>query len=237
MNIRLLLVFVCAPASVLADVEMKFSDGSNMLVSGGRVLFGESGNSVLFEPGREGLIVLNAAEKTFMEMKPGFADDVAEQMEKMLADLPPEQRAMVEQQMPDVRERMKAARPQFEVKHTGKEDEVAGFDCSEAEIVDGDGNAKEIVCIASPDDLGISGKDFRALAAFMTKLAEIAAMAPDEDSFIDLDALGGVPVRSEHVDYGRQSELISISTSGLDASRLEIPDDYTEVSMEAMMNR
>lgn len=241
MNTRPLLLLLCAPAAALADVEMNFSDGSSMVVREGRVLFGDSVNSVLFEPGREGLIVLNRQQQTWMSMKPGFADEMAartvKRLESMLPDLPPEERAMAEQQIEDMRAQKDRAPPEFKVNRTGNRDEVAGFDCHEAEIMDGEGVAKEIVCIASAEELGIEDEDFDALSAFMDQLAEIAAMAPEDDSFIDLEVLGGVPVRSENVDYGEQSQLQTISTAAVDPARLEVPEGYEEVSIESMMGR
>lgn len=229
------MLLALAPAAVTADVEMRFSDGSTILVGDGRVSFGDATNSVLYVPGRDGLVVVNRQAKTFLEMRPGFADKLAKEAaarrEQMLESLTPEQRAIVEDEITGPTE----AERQFRVNRTGDSDTIAGFDCHEAEIVDGSGATKEVVCIATPDELGISDEDFRALTGFMAQLAEIAAVAPDDDSFIDLDALGGVPVLSEDLDYGTQSELVSISTSNVDETRLEIPDEYTEIPPEAML--
>lgn len=231
------LLVACLPLVATADVEMRFSDGSTILVGDGRVLFGDSANSVLYVPGRDGLVILNRAQQTFLEMQPGFADklaaEAAARRERMLAELTPEQRALVEDEITGP----EPEQSEFSVKRTGNRREIAGYGCHEAEIVDGSGETKEIVCIASPDDLGIPDDDFQALTGFMVKLAEIAAMAPDDDSFIDLDALGGVPVRTEDIDYGKVSELLSVSTAAVDEDRLEIPEEYAEIPAERLLTQ
>lgn len=234
-------LLLAVPAGVMADVEMVFSDGSAFVVKDGRVLFGDMSNSVLFAPDREGLIILNNDEKSWMEMKPGFADDVARhmaaQLDEMLAGLTPEEREQVRDALPDVYSPTPAEAPEFRIERTGKRDVVAGFDCEEAEISGGAGDIDEIVCVATAAELGIPGADFDALTGFMNRLSEIAAMTPDDDSFIDIATLGGIPVRSENIEYGELSELTSITTTGIDATRLEIPPDYQQVALEDVLAR
>ena len=49
-------VILLLPASVFADVEMRYSDGTVGLISDGRVVFGDDEDKILYEPGEEGLI-------------------------------------------------------------------------------------------------------------------------------------------------------------------------------------
>ncbi len=235
------ILILAMPAGVMADVEMMFSDGSSFVVKDGRVLFGDPSNSVLYTPDRDGLIILNNDEKSWMEMKPGFADDVARhlaaQVDEMLAGLTPEEQEQVRDALPEVYSPAPAEAPEFRIERTGKRDVVAGFDCEEAEISGGAGDIDEIVCIATAAELGIPSADFDALTGFMNRLSEIAAMTPDDDSFIDIATLGGIPVRSENIEYGELSELTSMTTTGIDASRLEIPPDYEQVALEDVLAR
>ena len=234
-------LMLAVPSGVMADVEMKFSDGSAFVVTDGRVLFGDPSNSVLYTPDRDGLIILNNDEKSWMEMKPGFADEVARhqaaQLDEMLAGLTPEERQQVRDALPEVYAPVPAEAPAFRIKRTGLRDVVAGFDCEEAEISGGAGDINEIVCIATAEELGISSTDFDALTGFMNRLSEIASMSPDDDSFIDIATLGGIPVRSENIEYGELSELTSITTTGIDADRLDIPPDYRKVALEDVLAR
>jgi hypothetical protein len=52
---------------------------------------------------------------------------------------------------------------------------------------------------------------------------------------VDFSVLGGIPIRSENVEFGDLSELISVDTSRVDTARLRIPSDYTEVSMDQVV--
>lgn len=237
---QILLMFA-VPAGVMADVEMVFSDGSAFVVKDGSVLFGDAANSVLYQPDREGLVIINRDEKSWMSMKPGFADEVARhlaaQVDEMLAGLTPEEQAQVREALPEVYSPEPAETPEFRIERTGQRDVVAGFDCEEAEISGGAGSIDEIVCISTAAELGIAGADYEALTGFMNRLSEIAEMTPDDDSFIDIATLGGIPVRSENIEYGELSELTRIATTGIDSARLEIPPDYQQVALEEVLAR
>jgi len=239
MRFAILLLLSGMPCMALADVDMTFSDGSTFLVKDGRVMFGEADNAVLYVPGHDGLIVLNRRRQTFTQLNPGFAAELAErmdrQMEQALQSLPPEQREQVRQQLEEREAAADDRHRDFQVNRSGKRDAVAGYDCHEAEIVSGVHDTHEIVCIASREELGISEDDYRSLAAFMRMLADIAAVSMDGGSPIDLDLLGGLPIRSEDIDYGEESELTAISTAGVDGARLEVPGDYDEVPIDALL--
>lgn len=241
MRFWLIVLMLAVPISVMADVEMVFSDGSAYAIKDGHVLFGDPANSVLYAPDRDGLVILNGDEKSWMEMKPGFADEIArhqeEQLDELLATLSPEDQAKVREAFAEVNSQESLEAPEFRIERTGLRDVVAGFDCEEAEISGGAGDIDEIVCIATAAELGISSADFEALTGFMNRLSEIAAMSPDDDSFIDIATLGGVPVRSENIEYGELSELTSITTTEIDAARLEVPPDYREVALEDVLAR
>lgn len=235
------IVMALLSGAVAADVELKFSDGTIGLVNDGRVLFGDDKGSVLFVPGDEGMILISHEERSWVRLKPGFANAVADQMQAqvdaMLAGMPPEQRAMVEQQMKGMMPPKPGEAPQMSIRKTGNSAEVAGYDCDEAEIVHENGNVEEIVCVASADELDISGKDFAAMIRAMEGMAEIAAIGGAGAPQLDFDKLGGIPVRTRARDKGSDNEIVSLSTSSIDARRLEVPGSYKETSMEAMMGQ
>lgn len=233
----LVLLLLTSPA--LADVEIQFSDGGFGLVNDGRVMFGDDDSAVLFVPGDEGLIMISHEERSWTRLTPGFANTVANQMQaqmdEMLAGMPPEQRAMVEQQMSGMMPPKPGAAPKMSIRRTGNSDKVAGFDCDEAEIVYDDGTVEELVCVATADELDISDSDFEAIISAMEGMAEIAAMGGDSAPQLDLDKLGGIPVRTRARDESEDTEVVSVRTSRVDSARLEIPDGYREVPIEKMM--
>jgi hypothetical protein len=159
---------------------------------------------------------------------------VKAQMDEMLASVPTAQREMFEQQIKSRMPQMQAPRTTT-VRKTGSSDEVAGFDCDEAEIIFDDDTVQSVVCIASADELGFSEADFDAMTSAMKAMAEMAAMATNVTMEDDFKKLGGIPIRSRNTTYGHDNALVSVKTSGVDVSRLQIPDDFKEISLEDMM--
>lgn len=234
-------VILLLPASVFADVEMRYSDGTVGLISDGRVVFGDDEDKILYEPGEEGLIVISSRDRTWMRLEPGFVSDMAAQvqtqMDAMLADMPPEQRAMVEAQMKGMMPQMPQEMPAMQIRRTGASDEVAGYDCDEAEIGFDDGTVEEVVCIASARELGISNRDYEALVAAMQGMADMASLNPNSKPQADFTSMGGIPIRTRGPNVGEPSELVSLDTSSIDAERLRVPDGYREITMEEMMRQ
>lgn len=222
-----------------ADVEMQYSDGSMGLVDDGRVLFGDEDAAVLFIPGEEGMVVISHEERTWVRLKPGFANamvsQVQAQMEAMLAGMPPEQRAMVEQQMSGMMPQMQGEPPKMSIRKTGNTEEIAGYDCAEVEIVSADGTVEESVCVATADELGIDDDDFEAMLRAMEGMAEVATLGGGGRAQLEFAKLGGVPIRTRAPNDRDNNEIVRIDTSDVDSTRLQIPDEYRETSFEEMM--
>lgn len=233
--ITLLLASVVARA----DVEMQYSDGSLGLVDDGRVLFGDEDAAVLFVPGEEGMVVISHEEKTWVRLKPGFANamvsQVQAQMEAMLAGMPPEQRAMVEQQMSGMMPQMAGEMPKLSIRKTGSTEKIAGYDCAEVEIVSADGSVEETVCVATADELDIDDDDYEAMLRAMEGMAEVATLGGGGGAQLEFAKLGGVPIRTRSPNGRDNNEIVSVDTSSVDAARLQIPDGYRETSIEEMM--
>ena len=228
-------------AFALADVEMQYSDGTFGLVDDGKVMFGDKDAAVLFVPGEEGMIVISHEERSWMRLKPGFANSMASQlqtqMESMLAGMPPEQRAMVEQQMAGMMPPKPGDAPKLKIRKTGDTAEVAGYDCEDVEITHADGTIEEVVCVATADELDISDSDFAAMIRAMEGMAEVAAMGGQGSAQLEFANLGGVPIRTRARDKREDNAMLSIDTASVDADRLKIPDGYRETSFEEMMRQ
>lgn len=241
MHRSMLLIPLIAAAPALADIELKYSDDTTILVRDDRVRLGDTESYMLFEKGKETFLIVDNNEKTYMEITENFMSDLTSsmnaQLEQMLSELPPEQREMY-------RESMEAMMPspsrknevQMSVRATGEKDEVAGFSCREAVVSYGGTNAAfdQSLCVADPDDLGMSDDDLAMMTAAMKSISGIVGY-DEESSFMDLEELGGVPVRSASDDVGIDSELVSVSNDSIDAERFEVPDGYRKVSIEEGM--
>ncbi len=231
-------ILLCVSGVAFADAEMTFNDGAVGLISDGKVLFGDTDSSVLFEDGNEYFIVINPKKQTYMRVDKGFADQMKSQvnaeMERMLANMPERQRETAKQQM-------KAMMPQRQeerttsARRTGESDEVANFDCEIAEMVYDDGTVESVVCVAAHDELGLSSADYRTLSGAMMAMQEMAAMGGGGSAENDFDKLGGIPIRSSGKHHN--SELVSLDVSSVDKERMKIPENFTEVSVQDMMRR
>jgi len=69
----------------------------------------------------------------------------------------------------------------------------------------------------------------------MKAMREMASMSSQNTPDEDFQQLGGIPIRSRNTAYGHDSEVVSVSTSPVDTSRLQIPEGFREVSMHDMM--
>ena len=230
------IALLAVSAVAVADAEMNFSDGSVGLISDGKVLFGDAEASILYEQGQDHFVVIEPKKRTYMRVDEGFGDsmrsEVNAEMEKMLASLPPDQRAMAEQRMKAMMPQMREERT-ASARRTGKSDEVASFDCEVVEMVYDDGTLDSVVCVATRDELGLSDADYETLVGAMKAMREMASMGGGGSPESDFDELGGIPIRTTSRHHS--SELVSFDDSGVDKTRLEIPDNFTEVSVQDMM--
>ena len=235
------LVLLLVSTTAFADVTMTFSDGSFVKINERYVAIGDDYGFGIIEDGKDTFIMVDHGERSYMEVSATFADDVsammAAQMEQMLADVPPEQRAMIEQSMKGMMPGGGAMPepPKMMVRKTGDTDSVAGYKCSEVEISYGTGQAEEMSCVATTSELGISGRDFASMAAAMRAISRMAGMDGEDDTLVDFEAMGGIPIRTRDLPAGDAEELVSLSKDDLDDSDFAVPDSYTKVSMEDMM--
>ena len=158
-----------------------------------------------------------------------------QEMEKQLASLPPEQRAMAEQMMQGGLQGLMggepAPKPRLEAAGSGT---WRSSPCSKYFVFEGATKTQEI-CAAPLK--AIEGGDeatkaFRRMTGFFEKMADALPMGGSED--IDLDELlndiDGFPVVTTQFQSGRVSEvttLESASNEDIDPARFTIPDGYT----------
>lgn len=227
------LVFILVSICASADTELSFDDGSTVLVRDSKVLFGDADTSILYPGSGSAMTVIDHPRQRYMVIDEMFADTMSSQitaamaqLEAQLAQLPPEQRAMMQQMMKDRLPDRGARQPQRQFRRTGGEQKIAGFTCQEGELTR-DGQPEFKVCIASAGDIGMPDDDFEALsAAFRAMSGIVERFAPGSEKIFDLDLIGGVPVISTDADGAQNSRLISVSFEAIDAVRLEVPEGY-----------
>ena len=191
-------------------------------------------------------IVVDHNEKTYIVMDEAMVQEMGvkvnaamEQMRAQLADMPPEQRAMVEQMMEGQMSGMMGAAAEAlptRVEQTGSGSWQSGS-CTEYDVFEGDEKTQQI-CAAALSE--VEGADeamaaFKNMAKFMNSLAKSmpgplgASMAENPMGLID--QIDGFPVRT--VDYidgqvSAETSLSSVADSDLDPSLFAIPEGYTQ---------
>ena len=202
---------------------------------------GESEGSMIFLGDK--LMYLNHADKSYIVMDESMIDDMSAQinqamaeMEKQLAGMPPEQRAMVEKmmkgQMEGLMPEKSSSRPALRVDSLGS-GEWQSYDCEKYAIFDG-GEKTQEVCAADLE--GVGGADemmqaFRSMAEYIVKMAESMPMMADEGLNPGelMDQIGGFPVHTIEFENGKavgQTSLESVTEQDLDPGLFGAPDGY-----------
>lgn len=239
----LMLLLFAAPMAA-ADATLEFDDGSVILVKDGRARIGDEESFMLYDDSAESILSVDTNEQAYMAMDAATMRDmqaasmamIERQMEQALASMPPEQREAYREQMESMMRSQgmapEAEGPASQVRATGESDEVSGFGCREHEVVStGDGTVEQRLCVASADELGISESDFATLAAAMQTMIEVSGTMHE----MDLEKLGGIPVRTVDTEEGETAHVVEVSTDRVPAERLQVPDGYREMKAGDMM--
>lgn len=247
----LLLLSPLACAGVVMEMVMKDASGqettrskiyaqSNMIRMD-EVGSGQSDASMVFRENE--FVYLDHKDKSYIVMDEATLEkvsakinDAMAEMEKQLAGMPPEQRAMVEQmmkgQMKGMMGKQGAPKPAPRVESMGNS-EWLSYDCEQYAVFDG-GEKTQEVCAADLDD--IDGADevmqaFRKMAAYITKMTESMPMMPKEGLNPGelMDQIGGFPVHTVDYENGKlvsESSLDSVTEEDLDKALFATPDGY-----------
>lgn len=231
---------VSRDSSGLETDRSKFYSQSKMV----RMDQGEDGdveNSMIFLG--DHFVYLNHRDKSYIVMDEEMLeqvstkiDDAMKEMEAQLANMPPEQRAMVEQMMKGRmqgvmgQQREKAPEPRVESMGTSK---WQSYKCKQYAIFEGPEKTQE-VCAAKLDE--VDGADevmeaFVGMAAYIEKMTESLPMMENDGLNPGelMKQIDGFPVHT--VDYvngkaEREMSLDSVVEEDLDPNLFVVPKDY-----------
>lgn len=186
-------------------------------------------NSVIYAPDEDTMTVLDHDERRYTVIGPAERAHMLEaqqQMEKAMADMPPELRA----QMQSMIKGAVGGDGKVELAETGATDQVGGIGCKIIETRVGAKRVSEM-CVADVDAIGgFSAADRRVLAA----VAETSQRMIEQ---LQSGPLGGMisvaPLRADHIplrstDYsaGRASSVFVGVSEGVAADAFAIPQRY-----------
>lgn len=241
------IVVAFLPAFALADaqIQMVGTDGKvdgTYQIKGSRVRMDsvDSGdNAMIYDAATHSVTVVDRGRQRYMHID---AETVANasaavsgamaEMEKQLANLPPEQREAMKKYMPAMPSTTTAKMPDIKAERTGKTDVVNGTSC-DVVTVTMDGKAAGEACVAARGS-GLSDADAQTLRTMFQDMSKMASgvLGHSEGTEQQFSALGGVPLRWRDADTGRVTETRVDSKIAIDAAAFEVPAGYTEEKLE-----
>ena len=253
-------VLLLAPAAQ-ADATLTMKDVGGKMdsvieVKGHMVRISAPGQPdyMLFDTKRDVAIHVSSANGQYMEIDrasmAAMADSVARmqkemapqmaQMRERLKNLPPQQRAMIEQQMGG-----RVDLGAMEAKPAGKvttvkrgSDKIAGFKCQRYDVMNGKAQVAD-VCVASDAGAGMSKADFSTVSAATRFMRDMAAGAQKMSAGMGAPQLSmgdvkGVPVATKDLRSGREFRLVNVSDEALDDARFTAYRSLSKKEMPKM---
>lgn len=245
-TLTLLLPGLCHADSTLT-YKNEASPGSETIiqVKDGDVLMGDRDSKMLFKDGKQEIVIIDHASKTYMVMDDAAAkrmeqqvsaaqqqmSAMMQQMQKQMENMSEEQRAQMQALMGN---RMPSAMANTPVKTTVKqqgEETVAGVTCTKLLVLVNDKPSGD-VCVARAGVLGLENNDYdsmvKATDAVRTVMARVTGMHDNDTVSMDLRAMKGIPVRMRDLVDGDISILKSRSSAKLDGAIFRVPDGYQQ---------
>ncbi len=205
----------------------------------------------------DALLILNLEDRSYFRLDESTLSQLAsqisaamEQMQEQLANLPPEQRAMMEQmmkgRMPEGMSMGSGTQgPTFRVEPAGSE-QVGTYSCDKYEVFRGSEKSLEI-CVVPVSRLTALSEvmnTFRSMARFTKKLVEstqqrlLATMA--NSPFQILDEIDGFPVMTRQFQNGQPTHetlLNSATQRDLSDDLFTVPSGFREMNPFAQGRR
>jgi hypothetical protein len=257
------LMLALSPATATradSTITMKDAAGTTQAVievKGNMARMSTPGQSdyIVFDASRDLIINVDSEGQEYMEidratlsefsaamsqMQQAMAPQIA-QMREQLKSLPPEQRAMIEQQMGGMANfggtETKSAEP-IELVKRGS-DKVGGFKCQVYDAMQGKEKLSE-VCLATAADAGVSKSDFATLSAMMAFMREMVSSAQKLSAdlgggqHIMLGGAKGVPVSVKEFKGGHEYAVADVSDKTLSDARFGEYKAYRKQQMPTM---
>ncbi len=231
------------PGEHPTSVDTLYADGAMLRVEPGSGGFTEN-ITILFRD--DALIIVNDGEKTYSRLDEesikamsGQVNAAMKMLEEQMANMPAEQRAMMEKMM---KGKMPSAsnRPSIRLEQQGRE-KVGGHDCARYVIFEDDEKVSEVFAapISSIDGADQAMQALRGMAEFGRKLVEAMPAAGQmaglaDGPFAMLDQIEGFPVLTRFYDGDeviQEVELKSIVSRTLDSALFSPPAGYKETAL------
>ncbi len=254
MGMRRFLLLVAVMIGILssaayAGVVVSYQDGSVAMAEKGKIKQsgGSDGGGVIIDVNREELILMNDDDRTYIQATlKEYCDTIKATMEKMLQDLPPEQRRMMEQMGGGNR----MGRPvKIRVEKAGSGGKIAGYKTVKYKVYE-NGRLYEEIWMAKGTPMEKEMKSMRKIERFTQKMKDCAAtpgmpreVSPYETSkeYQAIFDKGWVMRRITHMvpmmpgqKSTEEEEVSRIEVRRIPASEFRPPKSYRRVSVSQM---
>jgi hypothetical protein len=204
-----------------------------------------SSRAFIFDGTKQTAFMIDMTKKTYTEITRadadrlrGQADAAMSQMQAQLANLPPEQRAIVEQMMRG-RGGLPGANapqaPKIQYRAAGS-DRVGQWTCTKYEGYVGQQKTAE-VCTVDPKEFGLTATDFdvaKQLAEFMKSMIPGAADRIFMNGSVQEQGFSGIPVRRASYSNGAVdsvSEIVEVRHEAIPVSTFDPPAGFRKEAL------
>ena len=207
----------------------------------------DTGNNavVIFDAGKQVMWMINPADKTYREMDKAQVEAMGQQMSKameqmqaQMANMPPEQRKMMEDMMKGKMGMMGAAqaKPTISLKELGSE-KVGAYNTTHYEMLV-NGERSQEIWAAPFDQAKMTASDIKTFQDMAKFFESITRNVPTGSySFNNMDQLKGFPVKSVQYSGGKPSHewnMVSVEQKSIDGSQFALPAGFKKAEMPGM---
>lgn len=248
-----LMVFVLLgwlPAGALGDARLQFVDAtgtpSEILIRGAYARMdvstgpAERSGYLLFHADSRALYLVDETSRSYVAFNEAVVDAqirtmtaLIEDLRDLIRQLPEEERAQWDLQLGTALERTPIT---TEVISTDRRGRVGNIPCQHKEIRTGN-RLRRIACVAPPESLGLSRRDFATLDdlqnhlfALSNRLLQAGGPMGHALSLQVTPRLGGVPLQISDFQDHVITRLVAISTDPIQAESFRIPPGFQEAS-------
>lgn len=263
-----------ATLPALADTHITYVDdqgkvATQIFVKGGKVRM-ESGDSAgrgvaLYDVATNTMMVLMPSEKKYLVYDSTSAaqlgaqadaaqaklaqhqaemDQANQQMEAAMANMTPEQKAMMQQALAQRAGATPSAAGggiQTETKELGTSEIVAGHSCKDVQLLVNGKPSATLCVIGSPSSLGIPSGDLKTLQAMRDGMQKLVSKMGPMGQGMSAMMGSGFSLKSTRQSY-RNFQPVSetdtfkaVSSASLETSMFQVPSGYTQTTMQELM--
>ncbi len=244
---RLLVILgaLLTPLSCLADATLIYHNSAGQtairtMVQGHLMRMDEGQkSSVIYDTASSTMTVIEHKERRYFRFDQNTINKLGSQvsaaqaeLKAQLAQLPPEQRAMMENMTGGLKQSLESNLSQTEVSNPGKTETINGIKCRVMVYRVG-GNTEYELCLADPEDVGVSQTDYlatRKAYAFASEFIRKIASNVGLESNIDYSKLNGLTVRV--IQNGGDPLILNEVLDSVPTDAFSIPADYKEDTIE-----